>query len=107
MFLASFWNADKILHFKYTKVLDDGFIHRRGLCLCYFIFFFNGCAALKLYLDAIIVDDYLFYQLLDDRVIVYVHDVALDVFHRIFAYIGQSGIDGSGARGKDKECNKA
>ena len=76
MFLATFCKADKIIHLERKNALDDGFIHRRGLCLCCFVFFCDGCAALELYLDAVIVDDDLFHQPLDDRVIVYVHDVA-------------------------------
>lgn len=62
------------------KALDHGFVHCRGLCLCCFIFLFDGCAAFELYLDAVVVYDDLLDQLLDDRAVVCVQYVAaLDV----------------------------
>ena len=52
------------------RALDNGSDHCRGCCLCYFVFFFDGCAALEVYLDAVIIDYDLFDQLFYDRFVV-------------------------------------
>ena len=52
-----------------------------GFVLCYFVFFFYAGTALELYLDAVVVYDDLFDQLLDDALVICVEDIAAaDVF---------------------------